>query len=128
MHARQLVALHLLGAGEMDPAGLALAGLARQLAGERVGAFGEARERRLDLAGGGERMQPRGARPELRDGLRAAQQEHRHDRSGAAGVEMPTAIETVLVALAPAAVDAKDQRIGAQPVERGRRRRSRSSR
>ncbi len=118
MAARHEVAFHRRVAGEMNPAGFALAGLPRQLAHQRVGTFGQALERRLDLLHGGERMQPRGARPELGDGLRAAQQEHRDDRGSAAGVEMPAAVETVLVALAPAAVHAKDQGIGAQPVER----------
>ncbi len=34
------------------------------------------------------------------------------------GVQMPATVETVFVALAAAAVDAKDEGIGAQPVER----------
>jgi hypothetical protein len=105
-------------AGEVYPARFALTGLTRQLASQCILARRKPGQCRLDLFGGSERVQARRARAQLRDRLRAAQEQHGDERGGAAGVEVPAAIEAVLVAFAAAAVHTEDESVGAQAVER----------
>src|SRR5690606_28323748 len=109
-------------AEEVDPAGLLAAGLAGELAHERLRPPGQRRQRGVDRGEALEGVQPLGPRAQLTGGLRAAEQEERED--GALGVvQVEHLVEDLAVlrlAGAVARVDDPGEAEGAQLGERGR--------